>query len=236
MATAKKSSTGKGLQNFMGKAIRAKKADEQMFLEWEMAFNTNGSRKDRKVWDQHEINALYSRDDWRKGEQGATKTCHVKCHNGNDFEYIVVKRHQTNGYIDEHQYNPDFYHTGNQLVDEIRCFEKFALTDKEDYLCPILKYFTSKSDQVTATSETMQNNVCIIAQKAVYVSDLRHACLKAAELNGEEGEAADRRYREMRHFAEEQGWRDAVHNGGNSGVIYDYAKQTYKAVFIDYAL
>lgn len=230
MSMAIRSAASKALQSAMAKA---KKSNDQAKIEWEMSCNTSNQRG--HVWDQSELKNLYSRDDFSAG-RGATKTCHLKCHNNNDFEYIVVKRHQTYGYIDEHQFNPDFYHTGNQLVDEIRCWEKFAKTAESDYLCPILKYFTSKSDQVTATSETMQDNVLIIAQKAVYVSSLKQACMKAAELNGESIESAKNRYYEMKKFADDQGWRDAVGNNGNSGVIIDYSTNEFKAVFIDYAL
>ena len=229
MAIAKKSNASKALQSHMASE---KRFSSQANLEWEMACNTNPKRG--HVWDQSEINALYDRD---CGDgAGATKICHTTCHTGVDFRYIVVKRHQTDGYIDEHQWNPTPDHTGNQLVDEIICWEKYAGTEYSDYLCPILKYFKSKSDKVAPTSETMQKNVVIVAQKAQDISNLMGACSRAAELNHEDEETARARYVEMVDFATDQGWRDAVHNRGNSGVIYDYSKQKFKAVFVDYAL
>lgn len=260
--------TVKALQSFMNQAKGTglkTKVDSQEFLEWEMACNTNckdkrkyRGNKPNKVWSQEEINALYSRDDDRSfisrlddssdsKAQGASKTCHKKCHNGNDFIFIVVKRHQTYGYIDEHADNPDYYHTGNQMLDEIRCWKRFEHQQEADYLCPILKYFTSRSDKVEAISETMQENIVIIAQKAVFVGDLEDCCIDAARRNAElymdkYGEyydwqdEANSRYAEMIRFSDRQNWRDAIDNPGNSGVIYDYDKQMFKAVFIDYAL
>lgn len=230
--TTRKNTTTKALQAIMAKA---KKTDAQALIEWEMACNTNSQRG--KVWNQSEFKELFDRD--YNGAHGATKTCHLYDHNGNKFKYIVVKRHQTGGYIDEHAYNPDTKQTGNQLVDEINCWVEFAETEYADYLCPILKYFTSKSDKVTAISEKMQENVVIIAQQAVYVSDCQHACRKAETLNNLadiKGENARDRYEKLKAFSRKQGWRDAMHNPGNTGVIFDYAQGCYKAVFIDYAL
>ena len=233
--TSRKNLSVKALQARMASK---KKHDENIMLEWEMACNTNANRG--HIFNQSEINALYSRDNWgSECNHGATKTCHIKNHFGVDFKYIVIKRHQTNGYIDEHAFNPNTKQTGNQLIDEINCWQEFAETEKADLLCPILKYFTSKSDKVTATSEKMQQNVVIIAQKAVYVGSAARACEKAEAMNyarGLKGENADERYQKLKAMSREQGWRDAMHNGGNSGVIYDYSKNCFKAVFIDYAL
>lgn len=230
--TTRKNPTVKALQSHMAKE---KKFSARTLLEWLMACNTNSERG--HVFDQNELNNLYARDS-RDCKRGATKTCHLYSHEGREFKYIVVKRHQTHGYVPNVKGEHDKC-TGNQLIDEINCWLEFAETETADLLCPILKYFTSKSDKVTATSETMQRNVLIIAQKAVYVSDARGACCKAEMLNrenGYNGEAADTRYRKLAKLSESRGWRDAMWNGGNSGVIFDYAKGCYKAVFIDYAL
>lgn len=232
--TSRKNLSVKSIQSVMASE---KKHSEQALIEWEMACNTNVNRG--TVYNQTEIHSLYARDDWRKCEQGASKTCHLHCHNGNEFQYIVVKRHQTNGWIDEHAENPNTKQTGNQLIDEINCWLEYEETDKADLLCPILKYFTSKSDKVTAISKKMQANVVIIAQKAVYVNSAAWACRKAEELNRENGfwgENADQRLEKLRSFSRSQGWRDAMNNPGNSGVVFDYSRNCYKAVFIDYAL
>jgi hypothetical protein len=160
---------------------------------------------------------------------GASKTTHL-------LDYIVVKRHQTYGYLPELRNDKA---TGNQLIDEINCWEEFANEEESDLLCPVLKYFTSKSDKVTATSETMQKNVVIIAQRAVKTGNAERMCRKAEEMNREKGyrgEPADRRLRKLEKLSNKKNWRDALYNGGNSGVIFDYEKKCYKAVFIDYAL
>lgn len=231
--TSRKNLSVKALQSTMASA---KKFNDNVMLEWELSCNTNINRG--KVYKQEEITKLYARDSY-KCNHGASKTCHLKNHNGNDFEYIVIKRHQTNGYIDEHADNPDTKQTGNQLIDEINCWLEFQETPESDLLCPILKYFTSKSDKVTATSEKMQSNVIIIAQKAIYVDSAKYACKEAERLNnanGLQGEDYQTRYKKLEALSDKQGWRDAMFNGGNSGVIFDYNQNCYKAVFIDYAL
>lgn len=232
MAMAKKNMAAKALQAHMAKA---KKISGRALVEWEIACNTNSQRG--KVYDQAELLELYSRDSW-SGEHGASKTCHLKSHTGEAFKYIVIKRHRVNGYVPnvrgEHKKC-----SGNQLLDEVACWQEFAETEYGDLLCPVLKYFTSKSDKVTATSETMQHNVLIIAQRAAYVSNASQACRKAEQMNAEHGyngESKASRLAKLKELSDRQGWRDALYNGGNSGVVFDYAKNCYKAVFIDYAL
>lgn len=221
-----KNVTAKALQAAMAKA---KKTSKQALVEWEMACNTNSNRG--KTYDQNELLKLYD----RYGDAcGATKATHTDCHNGNEFEYIVVKRHRRHGYLPEIR---NEFMTGNQMIDEINCWERYA-SDKEksDLLCPILKSFTSKSDKVSSKSEKMQFNVLIIAQKAVYVSDAASCCKKAYKLNNGKGETPEERYEKLKALSKENNWRDAMYNGGNSGVIFDYSTGLYKAVFIDYAL
>lgn len=232
--TSRNNKAVKALQSTMA---QGKKHDPAIMLEWEMACNTNVQRG--HIYNQSEIHRLYARDNWDDAEHGATKTCHLNNHFGEAFKYIVIKRHQTHGYIDEHANRPDTKQTGNQLIDEINCWLEFQETEHADLLCPILKYFTSKSDKVTAISEKMQANVVIIAQRAVYVGSASSACRRAERMNAENGlrgENAEARYEKLKRMSNAQGWRDAMHNPGNSGVIYDYDKKCYKAVFIDYAL
>lgn len=232
MATAKKNMAAKALQAHMAKA---KRISVRAMLEWELACNTNSQRG--KVYDQAELMELYGRraDD---AERGASKICHLYNHNGERFKFIVIKRHRVGGYIpnaaSEHEKC-----SGNQLIDEINCWQELAETSDSDLLCPILKYFTSKSDKVSATSDTMQRNVMIISQRAIYVGDAMDACRKAEQLNtdnGFHGEGRRERLEKLKDLSYRKGWRDAIHNCGNSGVIFDYSKNCYKAVFIDYAL
>lgn len=216
MATINKNEIVKAFSAWLSKNYRA---------EWEMAFNTNPNRG--TVVDQNDLLKMFDR--YGDNNDGCSKAVHL-------LRYIVVKRHQKGGYIPEIR---NEYGTGNQLIDEINCYKRFKDKPEADLLCPIFKYFTSKSDKVDATSETMQRNVVIIAQKAVYVSDARWACRKAEQMNrehGYHGESADSRYRKLANFSDSQNWRDAMYNHGNSGVIFDYSKNCYKAVFIDYAL
>lgn len=220
----------KSLKSFL--AVE-KKHDPRALLEYDMAFQNNNKRG--TVYHQHILNELYGRDDW-DAAHGATKTTHLVAHDGHKFKYIVVKRHQTGGYLPECR---NKWATGNQLIDEINCWLRFAQMPEADLLCPILKYYTSKSDKVSAQSETMQENVVIVAQRAVETGNASYACKRAEELNRENGlhgESARSRYRKLEALSESQNWRDALYNGGNSGVVFDHTKNCYKAVFIDYAL
>lgn len=229
--TTRKNNQVKALQSIMA---RAKKHDYETLIEWELSCNTNSQRG--HVYNQLELLKLYDR--YGNNHQGCSKAVHLMSHKGHKFKYIVLKRHKRHGYIPDVRQEHSKC-TGNQLIDEIACWQEFVEREESDYLCPILKFFTSKSDQVRATSETMLENVVIIAQKAVYVDDLRSCCRHAENLNslkGYTGEDADTRYEKMKRFAKKQSWRDAVGNPGNCGVIFDYSKQCYKAVFIDYAL
>lgn len=228
--TTRKNATAKAHQTYLA---NRKNHSAQALLEYEIAHQTNSARGN--TYDGNELVRLYD----RVGQcGGASKACHIIAHNGKPFETIVVKRHKVYGWLPD----ADFEHakcTGNQLVDEINCWKEFAERPESDLLCPILKYFTSKSDKVTAKSETMQENVVIIAQRAVKTGNAKDACRKAEELNahgGYKGESAERRFRKLEAFSKAMGWRDAMGNPGNSGVIFDFALGCYKAVFIDYAL
>lgn len=216
MATINKNDVVKAFSKWLSKNYRT---------EWELAFNTNPNRG--KVVDQHELLRMFDR--YGENSNGCSKAVHL-------LQYIVVKRHQRGGYIPEIR---NEFGTGNQLIDEINCYKRYNDKPESDLLCPIFKYFTSKSDKVEATSETMQHNVVIIAQKAVYVSDAWSCCKKADMLNAEHGYRGEDRYdrlEKLEAFSNSQNWRDAMRNPGNSGVIFDYSKNCYKAVFIDYAL
>lgn len=216
MATINKNEIVKAFSAWLSKNYRT---------EWEMAFNTNPNRG--TVVDQNDLLKMFDR--YGDNNDGCSKAVHL-------LRYIVVKRHQKGGYIPEIR---NEYGTGNQLIDEINCYKRFKDKPEADLLCPIFKYFTSKSDKVTATSEKMQHNVVIIAQKAVYVSDAWSCCKKADMLNAEHGYNGEDRYdrlEKLEALSESQNWRDAMRNPGNSGVIFDYSKNCYKAVFIDYAL
>jgi hypothetical protein len=233
--TSRKNLSVKALQT---KMASEKKYNDGVMYEWEMSCNTNIKRG--RVYKQEDILKAYSRRvNWNNEDKaGATKVCHLKNENGENFQYIVIKRMRNNAYIP----NINGEHakcTGNQLIDEINCWIEFQERSEADLLCPILKYFTSKSDKVSATSDTMQNNVIIIAQKAVYIDSAKYACKEAERLNkinGFKGEDYITRYAKLEAFSVKQGWRDAMYNGGNSGVIFDYNQNCYKAVFIDYAL
>ena len=190
------------------------------------------------VYGHKEMKQRFSRDPRLADGNGATKVTHL--HNWEydsigqlvktfEFTDIVVKRVKTN--------LVKFF--GNQALKEIECFEKYYDTELIDYVCPILKYFTSKSDKVTEMSETMLNNVVIISQKAVFIGDIEDACNKAEHLNYINnliGTDAFTREKELVAMAKKFNIHDVIGHDGNSGVVYDYNKKCYKAVFVDYGL
>lgn len=185
------------------------------------------------VINHSEFKKFYSRDKWLADGCGATKCVHTHYHGEEaesfEFNTLVVKRIRKDCYKN----------LGNQCIAEIDAWNEMCETPDADYLCPVLKYFTSKSDKVTEMSETMLNNVVIVAQKAVYISNLADACRKAEEMNRNNGFKYTpwrERRQEMCELASRKGWWDVEHNGGNSGVIFDYSQKCYKAVFVDYAL
>lgn len=226
MSSAKMNSSVKAFKSFMAKQ---KKVNDHMKIEYEIAFQTSNDRG--HVYGQKELKELYSRNSY-EGECGATKVTHKKCHDGEPFKYIVVKRFRKGGYLFASE-------SGNQLIAEIDFWEKYAKEDDADFLCPMLKWFKSKSDKVDKDSPKMQDNVIIISQRALYVDDCKTCCDIAERLNDQEGytgEPSRYRYSRLREFSSRNGWRDCLRNPGNSGVIFDYEKQCYKAVFIDYAL
>lgn len=191
----------------------------------------DASRPGRHNYSQSEICADYSRK--YGGHCGATKRTHTETPWGEEFQYIVVKRYKWHGH--------EFWGEGcgNQLIDEINCWNRLAETPDADFLCPILKYFTCKSDKVKPLADKMKERVVIIAQKAVHVDDLAGACHEAERRNiaeGYNGVSAHNRIFDLKDMARRMGWRDVEWNPGNSGVIFDYAQNCYKAVFIDYAL
>ena len=216
-------------------------------FEYELAVRSSDSRPDRFGYVKYRcmpigggdadmaacetVNGTFSRR-WG-GHTGATKRTHTHHPEGWEMKFFVVKRYRHDGW----DFNGEG--SGNQLVDEINCWLKLSDTPDSDFLCPIFKYETAKSDKCRSLSETMKERVCIIAQKAVYVDDLAGACHYAERLNRESGipcESAKVRIADLKDMANRMGWRDVEYNPGNSGVIYDYAKSCYKAVFIDYAL
>ena len=176
------------------------------------------------------------RDYPRHGDaSGASKTCHLNSVNGAPFEYICIKRMST-------WYS---HNLGNQAVDEIRRYEQLFETEAIDYICPIIKGYTTKSDHNDKNGDKGIDNVVIVAQKAVFIGNLKRCCDKAEQLNNDacftpieqsNCETSEQRYEKLANWANSEGLWDCVGNGGNSGVIYDYAKKCYKAVFVDYAL
>lgn len=160
---------------------------------------------------------------------GATKCCHLYHPDGWEFHHIVVIRIREHAHVE----------LGPQGKFQARTWEHFATKAESDLLCPIYRWFGSRSDRVLENSATDRHNFVMVVAKAKKTGTAKAMCEMAEFLNAQEGyrgESADRRLRKLSALADEQGWWDVMHNPGNSGVIFDYSKRCYKAVFIDYAL
>ena len=167
-----------------------------------------------------------SKYDARVTDRGASKFVY-KLH------YLVIKRPLLDGY--------KFYGEGNQFINEINFYEKYKQdAEISDIICPILRYGMQRGDKAKEYSEAQFDCDYIVAQKAVYVGDAWNACCKAVEKNNDDGlsgEGECSRYDKIKSiFVGRFGMRDVLLNPGNCGVIFDYEKNCYKAVCIDYAL
>lgn len=226
MCMIKKNASVSALAKHMAKE---KKHNSQTLLEYNMAFQTNAERG--HVFNQEELIFLYDREGQA---QGASKAVHTIAHNGFNFEYIIVKRMLKYPYIPD-----DAGSSGNQLHDEVEFWKKFSHTEYGDLLCPTLRAYETKSDHNEPRSKTALKNIVVISQRAVYISNMRRCCEEAERLNamyGYAGEDFTTRKNKLVAFANKMKWRDVEYNGGNSGVIFDYSQNCFKAVFVDYAL
>lgn len=198
---------------------------------YEIEYNiANGTNRGRNVT-QKALKQMFDR--YGNNSDGCSKAVHLE-YEGHEFNYIVVKRSQVYPYIPS-----DAHSSGNQLLDEVNCWLRFEDEPESDYLCPVLRHYFSKSDKVHPTSDKALDNSIIVAQKACRVGNMKHMCAKAEQMNNDAGYFgidAETRFEQLSSFSESMGWRDAIYNPANCGVIYDYNLLCYKAVIIDYAL
>lgn len=215
------------------KALQTKMCEHMKILGglYEIEYNiAHGTNRGRNVT-QKAIKQMFDR--YGNNSDGCSKAVHLE-YEGQEFKYIVVKRSQVYPYIPS-----DAHSSGNQLLDEVECWLRFEDQPESDYLCPVLRHYFSKSDKVCPTSEKALDNAIIVAQKACNVGDMQRMCYKAEQLNEEHGYFgidAETRFNQLSSFSNSMGWRDAIRNPGNCGVIFDYNQMCYKAVIIDYAL
>lgn len=226
--TTRKNASVKALQTELNRLRKDKTIDpihrEQFLFEYLMACSTDPDLV------PHDLQQYLLDHFDRIGQaHGATKATHVQHPDGWVFHHIVVKRIRSWANIS----------LGNQCKFEARTWEHFATSPEADFLCPVLRWYGSRSDKVLENSEKDRENMVMICQKAKHTGPCKLMCEMAEKLNRENGfrgENAHGRYERMRQLAHEQGWWDVLHNGGNSGVVFDYSQNCYKAVFIDYAL
>ena len=199
--------------NQLKKAI--KKASR---FEWEVAINTNNQRG--KVYTQEELLQMYPADNG--DASGASKTCYV-------LDNIVIKRQKENscGYF------------GNQVAQEINCFVN-ASEKLRSVLCPILAYYKVKSDKVNDEDKKAYSKYIVISQKAIYIDTLENCIQEAYDLNSANGFYnildVNTMYKQIAKILNDNNINDWQGHPGNSGVIFDYENNCYKAVLIDYGL
>jgi hypothetical protein len=208
-------------QNSSVKAFRSFLCKENK-TEYGIAFQDNPQRKGYTTGDELR-NKFFRKDRWDvSNNHGASKHSYL-------LDYIVIKRQLIHGMND----------CGNQLELEIKFYLEHKNDKYSDVICPILRYGLHRGDRVESTSEKYYNQTYIVAQKAVYVSDSKSCCREAERLNIQnnfKGENASERYEKLKDFAQNFHMWDVLRNSGNCGVIFDYDKNCYKAVCIDYAL
>ena len=188
-------------------------------LEYGIAFQDNPERNG--YYTGEALRRNYPRKAYAD-ECGASKFAYIL----ND---IVIKRYLKDGWVGK----------GNQIADEVAFFEAHKNDEWADCICPIFRYGLHRGDKVESTSKNYLDECYIVAQRAVEVGSMSSMCSQAEYLNnkyGFTGEDAKTRYEKMRKFAEHFDMWDVMHNGGNAGIIFDYHKNCYKAVSIDYAL
>ena len=207
-------------QNSAVKAFRSFLCKENK-TEYGIAFQDNPNRKGYTTGD--ELRNKYVRlDEYDCSENGASKHAYI-------LDYIVIKRQLINGWDGR----------GNQLELEIKFYLEHKNDKFSDVLCPVLRYGLHRGDRISTTSEKYYNQTYIVSQRALKVGSALYCCRLAEMMNQQEGykgENAIDRYEKFKEFAKEFNLYDVLNNGGNSGVIFDYNKNCYKAVCIDYAL
>ena len=188
-------------------------------LEYGIAFQDNPNRTGYYTGEALRSDYPRKRDD---ANCGASKFAYL-------LNHIVIKRYLKDGWVGR----------GNQIADEVAFFEAHKNDEWTDCICPIFRYGLHRGDKVESTTKAYLDECYIVAQKAVKVGTMMRMCEHAEYLNnqhGFNGESAKSRYAKMEKFANHFGMWDVMQNGGNAGVIFDYHKNCYKAVSIDYAL
>lgn len=225
---------------------KAKKGDRTAMFEYNMAFCTNGKDPSRTHVDgslkynmpQKELDPKFPRDIFLADAHGASKL--VYWHDwetGMRFNDLVVKVERTD------KDAVDSWGWEIQCKSELKAWETLAKTPDADLLCPILKCFEPKSDHPGLKKSRLR--MMLITQKAEFTGSLEQCLQEAYDRNTVNhcfgAESKSERRQRIESLCNRMGWRDIIGEGmggghRNSGVIYDYHDNCYKAVIIDYAL
>ena len=208
-------------QNQSVKALRSFLCKENK-TEYGIAFQDNPQRKGYTTGE--DLRNTFCRKDYYEisNNHGASKHAYI-------LNYIVIKRQLINGWGEDI----------NQLEGEIKFYLQHKNDEWSDVICPILRYGLHRGDRVESTSEKYYNQSYIVSQRAIKTGTASYCCRLAEEMNKNEGYYGEdyfTRYAKIEKFAKHFRLRDVLNNPGNSGVIFDYSKNCYKAVVIDYAL
>lgn len=191
--------------------------------EWGIAFNSNPKRKDyyNGEYIRNTFFRISQNDASYGNNRGATKNAHL-------LNHLCILRYMLDGVN---------FGNGNQMINQIEMYKK-ATDAEKDIFAPIFRYGMQRGDKATAFSDSMLNELYIVTQKAVDKGDLYRMCQRAEELNRQHncwtGKHADVRYNEIMDILRKYRIRDVDGHDDNSGVIFDYAMNCYKAVVLDY--
>lgn len=124
----------------------------------------------------------------------------------------------------------------NQIKNQVELWNRIALTADAVYFSPVLSYGLHRGNKLYKNDNRYIDKSFIVSQKAELFPTIDE-CIKQmfiynqAAFNGRDVANYKRR---LEAVAKRYNITD-IHNG-NIGLIYDYSKGEYKAVFIDYAI
>lgn len=195
-------------------------------IQWGLAFNSNPQRDG--YTSGADLRAAFPRKSSSElgcygDNRGATK------HGYQDGELFIL-RYMLDG--------AQFRH--NQFIAQIKLYQRVKDTPDAEYFAPIFRFGMARGDKNAEYSPRMLEELYIVTQCAKYKGDVAYCINKAHELNIDggfyEAQLPQVRYSKMLEICAKYGLRDVVDHPDNSGVIFDYSENCYKAVILDYGL
>lgn len=128
----------------------------------------------------------------------------------------------------------------NQFIAQIKLYQRVKETPDADYFAPIFRFGMARGDKNAEYSPRMLEELYIVTQCAEKKGDVAFCVRKAHEMNIDGGfdevQTEEARYNHLVRICQKYGLHDVVDHPDNCGVIFDYSKNCYKAVILDYGL